>query len=114
MEDMKKTLEEVNSSLRILGKEYPEIMKAFGSFVGEVEKEGALSTKVKELISIALSVVKECKWCIAFHTKKALEVGASREEILEACFVAALMGGGPALMYTQLVMKAIEEYEESK
>ncbi len=112
MEDTNKVLGEVNSSLGILGKEYPNLMKAFGVFMGEVEKEGALSTKTKELISIALSVVKECKWCIAFHVRKALDASATKEEIMEACFVAALMGGGPALMYTQLVMKAIEDYKK--
>ena len=111
MEDMNLTLEEVYHSLRAFGKEYPEIIEAFGSFMGEVEKEGALSTKVKELISIALSIVTKCKWCIAFHVKNALDSGATREEILEACFVAALMGGGPALMYSQLVLKALDDYK---
>ena len=112
MEDMNENLREVKKSLAHLGKEYPDLMKAFSGFMGEVEKEGALSHKNKELICIALSVVKECKWCIAFHVKNALDAGATKEEIMEACFVAALMGGGPALMYTQLVVKAIGEYSK--
>ena len=109
---MKDVLAEVNDSLKVLGKQYPELMKAFGSFMGAVEKEGALPHKTKELISIALSVVKECKWCIAFHVKNALDAGATKEEIMESCFVAALMGGGPALMHIQLVVKAIEDYKK--
>jgi len=112
MEDMNETLKEVKKSLAHLGKDYPNLMKAFSGFMGEVEKEGALPTKTKELISVALSVVKECKWCIAFHVKDALDAGATKEEIMEACFVAALMGGGPALMYTQLAVKAIEDYRK--
>ena len=28
---------------------------------------------------------------------------------METCFVAAVMGGGPAMMYTQLAVKAIED-----
>jgi len=112
MEDMNETLREVKRSLAQMGKEYPELMKAFSGFMGEVEKEGALSTKTKELISVALSVVKECKWCIAFHVKNALNAGATKKEIMEACFVAALMGGGPALMYTQLAVKAVEDYKK--
>jgi AhpD family alkylhydroperoxidase len=109
MEDMKETLDEVKKSLGDLGKHYPDLMKAFSGFMGAVEKEGALSHKTKELISIALSVVCKCKWCIAFHVKNALDAGAKKEEIMETCFVAALMGGGPALMYTQLVVKALED-----
>ena len=112
MEDTNKNLREVKKSLTYLGKEYPDLMKAFSGFMGAVEKEGALSRKTKELISIALSVVKECKWCIAFHVKNALDAGATKEEIMESCFVAALMGGGPALMYTQLVVKALEDYSK--
>lgn len=112
MEDMNKSLEEVNQSLAELGKEYPDLMKTFSGFMGAVEKDGALSKKTKELISIAVSVACKCKWCIAFHVKNALNLGATKEEIMESCFVAALMGGGPALMYTQLVVKAIKDYSK--
>lgn len=112
MENMNELLGEVENSLDSLGKNYPDFMKAFGGFMGAVEKEGALSLKTKELISIALSVATHCKWCIAFHVKKALESGATREEIMETCFVATLMGGGPSLMYAQLVVKALKDYEE--
>jgi len=112
MEDMKSVLGEVQNSLQVMGKEYPGLMKAFSGFMGEVEKEGALTHKTKELISIALSIVARCKWCIAFHVKNALDTGATKEEIMETCFVAALMGGGPALMYTQLAVKALEDFSK--
>ncbi|MBD3387677.1 MAG: carboxymuconolactone decarboxylase family protein [Candidatus Altiarchaeales archaeon] len=107
---MEEVLGEVNNSLNQLGEEYPEQMKAFGSFMHTAEKEGALPHKTKELISIALSVATHCRWCIAYHVKKALESGATEEEIMETCFVAAFMGGGPSLMYTQLVVKAIDDF----
>ena len=110
MDDMKEVLNEVHTSLKTLGKHHPGFIKTFSGFLGEVEKEGALSTKIKELISVSLSVATRCKWCIAFHVKAALDAGATKEEIMESCFVAALMAGGPALMYTQLAVKAIEEY----
>ena len=112
MTDMKSTLEETNQAIAKLSEEYPDFMKAFGSFMGAAEKDGALPKKIKELISIALSVSSHCKWCIAFHVKKALDAGATKDEIMETCFVAALMGGGPSLMYAQLVAKAIDEYEK--
>jgi AhpD family alkylhydroperoxidase len=111
MENTKIILEEVNHSLENLSKDYPEFMGAFGGFMSVTEKEGALSHKVKELISVSLSVASHCSWCIAFHVKNALDVGATKEEIMEACFVSTLMGGGPSLMYTQLVVKALEDYK---
>ena len=111
MDNPNELLDEVNQSLAKLSKNYPGTMKAFSSFMGEVEKKGALDKKTKELIAIALSVACRCKWCIAFHVKNALNEGAAGQEIMEACFVAALMAGGPALMYTQLAVKAIEEFK---
>ena len=110
MESMKEAFGEVENSLDRLGKEYPAFMRAFSVFMGTVEKDGALDKKTKELISIALSVCAKCKWCIAFHVKNALDAGAKKEEIMESCFVATLMGGGPSLMYAQLVIKALEEF----
>ncbi len=110
MEDMKKLLDEVNESLDKLGKQEPEFMKGFMAFMEAAEKPNGLDKKQKELIAIALSVTAHCKWCIAFHVKNALDVGAKKEEIMDVCKIAALMGGGPALMYVQLVMKAIEDF----
>lgn len=112
MDDMNGVLEEVNNSLKVLGKECPKQMNAFGAFMHVAECDGSLEHKTKELISIALSVATHCRWCIAFHVKNALDAGATRQEIMEACFVAALMGGGPSLMYTQLVVKALEDFEK--
>ena len=109
MEDMNDLLVEMRANLKTLGKEYPDVLKSFSGFVSAVEREGALSVKTKELISVALSMVTHCKWCIAAHVKNALEAGASKDEIMEASFVAVLMGGGPALMYVQLVMDALDQ-----
>ena len=114
MESMNDIFEEVNDSLKNLSRSYPEQMRTYGSFMHSAEKEGVLSHKTKELISIALSVATHCKWCIAFHVKNALDAGATEDEIMETCFVAALMGGGPSLMYTQLVMKAIDDFKEGR
>jgi len=109
MENMNDLLVEMNTNLKKLGEGYPDTLKSFMSFVSAVEREGALSVKTKELISVALSMVTHCKWCIAAHVKNALEAGASKDEIMEASFVAVLMGGGPALMYVQLVMDALDQ-----
>ncbi|MBN2458224.1 carboxymuconolactone decarboxylase family protein [Candidatus Woesearchaeota archaeon] len=110
MGEMKDMLDEVNSSLAGLKRDAPEFIRAFHSFMEVSEKGGKLDNKTKELISVALSVATHCKWCIAFHVKNALVAGATKEELIEVCQVAALMGGGPSLMYSQLVFKAIEEF----
>ena len=93
-----------------LGKEYPEVARAFGQLFAATENAGALDHKSKELISLALAVAAPCDGCIAVHVSKSLEAGATKDEIMEAAFVAVLMGGGPAMVYAQLVSEALEEY----
>jgi AhpD family alkylhydroperoxidase len=51
-------------------------------------KPGALDFKTKELIAIGCSLIAKCDGCIQGHIKKALEVGATKEEISDAIGVA--------------------------
>ena len=111
MEDTKDLLKEVQEEIQTLSSDYPEQMKGFHNFLEAVKKDGALKRKDKELIAVSLSVASHCKWCIATHVKSALGSGASKEEIIEASWVATLMGGGPSLMYMNLVLKALKDYE---
>lgn len=107
---MKERLDEVQALVERMGKEYPQLAGPFMVFLRRVEEKGALDTKTKELISVALAVALHCEWCIAFHTKNALDAGATKDELVEACMVATLMAGGPAMMYSQRVLQAIEEF----
>ena len=108
--DMKQKLMQLNDTLQTVGKEYPEYIKAFMGLMGETEKEGALSVKNKELISLAIGVTERCTNCIAFHTKNAIDAGATKKEIFEAGLVAGLMGGGPAVTYLSYVIDACEQF----
>jgi len=85
-------------------------LNAVMNLIKEAEKPGALTTKEKELISIALGIAAHCAYCIALHVKNAIEAGATRQEILEASFVAGLMGGGPSIAYIRLVLDACEQF----
>ena len=68
--------------------------------------------KVKELIALGVIVNKQCESCIAFHMKKLVKLGATREEISEALGMAVYLGGGPALMYAAKAMQAYQEFTE--
>jgi len=113
MESYTDKLEEVKRLIARLQKESPAQTAAFNQFMMSVEKPGALDTKAKELINVALAISAQCEWCIALHVKGALTKGANREEILEAAMQAVLMHGGPALMYMIPVEKAIDEFTQS-
>lgn len=113
MTDMKKKLDEATGTAGRLGKEYPRLMGPFGVLKRHtVEDDGALTSKTKRLIALALAVGNGCEWCIALHVKGSMDAGASKDEIIEACFVSVLMAGGPAVFHMGLVMDAIEQYTE--
>jgi AhpD family alkylhydroperoxidase len=99
-----------NAFMGTLSREYPEIAQAFDGLFDAAECTGALDHKSKELISLALAVAAHCDSCIAIHVSRSLNAGASREEVMEAAFVAVLMGGGPAMVYTKLVYDALAEF----
>jgi len=95
--NMEHYYEQTIDLIETLEKSAPEYTKAFIEFVEQAEKAGALSAKVKQLISLALSITAYCLPCIACHVKGAIETGATRQEILEAGMVAGQMGGGPGI-----------------
>jgi len=107
---MKESVDSVMQMMGELSKHQPETLKHFKSFMGSVLREGVLDTKTKELIAIGTSITARCKYCIAIHVEKALNVGAAKEEIFESATVAILMGGGPAMTYVSEVKKALDEY----
>ncbi len=108
--DMTRIYEQFMDLMRIAGEAEPGYARAFMAFVQQGEKDGALSSKTKQLISIALSVTARCQYCIAFHTRSAIEAGATRQEILEAALVAGVMGGGPAVAHLRYVVDACEQF----
>jgi len=107
--DMKYCVAQVEDTMGQLGEKYPAFWEAYWGFSQEAKKEGVLSKKIKELICIAIGIAVHCTFCIAIHTKKAIDAGASREEIMETAFVAAAMGGGPSVAYLWYVIDALDQ-----
>jgi len=108
--NMKEDLRSAMGVMNYLGDKTPDQMAAFKELATVVDKVGVLSSKTKELIALALAIKSQCSYCIALHVKKSLDMGLSEEEMLEASWVAVLMGGGPSLMYMSQVKEAIEKF----
>ena len=112
MGEIEHWLSEVSTNYEKISRLSPNQMEAWNSFISLAEREGAISPRRKELITVALSVYAKCDMSIARHVKKALRLGARRDEIIEAAWIAVLMGGDPVLMHVQRVLKALEEFSE--
>lgn len=87
----------------------PEIMEAWNNFSKTVFKEGALPVKTKQLIAVAVAHVTQCPYCIRSHTKQALRSGASKQEIMEAIWVASEMRAGAAYAHAGIAVDEMTE-----
>jgi len=108
--DAAKLAKELAETAEELGKISPKVGGQFNVFIRHAFEEGALSSKEKRLIALAAGIVRGCDWCIATHVKKAMEAGATKDEIVETCFVAMVMGGGPAMAYVKIAMDSMKEF----
>ena len=92
----------------------PETEAAFDAFSQRVFADGALPAKTKQLIAVAVAHVTQCPYCIKGHTKAALRHGATKQEIMEAIWVAAEMRAGGAYAHAALAIETMEESERPK
>lgn len=86
----------------------PENIDAWRNFSKTVYKEGKLSEQTKQLIAIAVAHVTQCPYCIRSHTRHALRKGVTKEEIMEAIWIAAEMRAGAAVAHSAI---AIDEMQ---
>ena len=107
--DPKNTLDEFDNLMRDIAKTIPEQYKAFIGEKQAVIKSGKVDEKTKWLLLLISSVTQKCPVCIPRAVKYCLESGWTKEEMLEACMVAVLVGGSSVMTYVTLVDKAIED-----
>jgi 4-carboxymuconolactone decarboxylase len=88
-----------NSAYDIIAKLDPEYFeKLKGIYVdGTFGREGALPRKTKELIMVGITCALNRPRGVRLHSERALTLGASPREVLEAIEVAAIPGGMPGL-----------------
>jgi len=105
-----KRLRNVKRNSNTLASAKPNVMGTFDGFHKAAVATGALDTKTKELMALAISIVKGCDDCIAHHVHDAIEAGATREEFADALGVAVLMGGGPGMIYASHAIDAVDQF----
>jgi AhpD family alkylhydroperoxidase len=68
-------------------------------------KNGAIPSKYRELMAIAIAATTQCPYCMEVHTAQAKRAGATREEVAEAVFVAAALRASAAATHGTLALK---------
>ncbi|MEW5826206.1 MAG: carboxymuconolactone decarboxylase family protein [Candidatus Bipolaricaulota bacterium] len=74
-----------------------------------IMSDAALLRKHKELIAVGISVVIDCESCMQWHIEKAVEHGATFEEVLEAIDVAIMMGNGATTVRARFAMEVMKD-----
>ena len=74
-----------------------------------VGEEGTLSVKVKEFVVMGVLASRGLQYGVAAHMRRALEYGATREELFEAIKAAAVPGGGVAY---SVGVRALQELDQ--
>jgi AhpD family alkylhydroperoxidase len=103
-------IDELRSPTRELRRAAPEAWSGFAQLHDAALRDGALSSRTKELMALVAAVVKHCDGCIAYHAKAAARRGATPAEVAEALGVALLMDGGTATVYGPRAWEAYGEF----
>ena len=74
--------------------------------------EGALTSKVKEMLGLVSSMVLRCDDCVKYHLGKCHELGVTTDEVFEIFSVANLVGGTIVIPHTRRAVEYWEELQE--
>ncbi len=89
----------------------PDVYAGYAGLSSAAMSEGGeLPIKIKELISLAIAVTRECDGCIAAHARGAARQGVTSQEVAEAMGVAILMNGGPGTVWAPRAYAAFQEF----
>jgi len=108
LEEFKKYREKMNR--KILASGNLQIQRFFNLDTRAYE-EGALSSKVKELLGLVASLVLRCDDCITYHVICCVEEAVSDAEFFEAFNVSLVVGGSITIPH---VRRAVERLEECR
>ncbi|MBK8550830.1 MAG: carboxymuconolactone decarboxylase family protein [Ignavibacteria bacterium] len=86
-----------------------DLAKKFFDYYGAVFAEGALTSREKSLIALAVSHTVQCPYCIDAYSHDALEKGCSEEQMMEAVHVATAIRGGASLVHGVQMMNHVKK-----
>lgn len=77
---------------------YPEISKEFNQLGKRCRESGPLDPKVQNLVNLGIAIGASSRGGVMSQARKAIETGASREEIMHALLLALTTIGFPNMI----------------
>jgi len=90
----------------------PDLANLLGSQVNEAYKDGAINSKTKRLMAMAVALGAGCRNCVLGQAEAALDLGATREEFLEAIKVVVSMRGTTGVAESLRVVQFLDELKK--
>ena len=87
----------------------PELASAVDQAWSATYADGALSTKTKRLMAMAIALGAGCRNCVLAQTELALAEGATKREFLEALAVVVSMRGTTGIAESLRVVQYLSE-----
>ena len=89
-------------------------LKRFFALDNAVYIDGALPSKVKEMLGLVASAVLRCDDCISYHLDRCFAEGVSRAELDEVMSIALVVGGSIAIPHVRRAYELWDEMEKDK
>lgn len=83
--------------MNIMGEMNPTLFEHYKKCDDGIQEDGALSAKVKVLMSLAVMASQRCEPCCESQMRSALNHGATKEEIMETMNVVFITSGAPGV-----------------
>jgi AhpD family alkylhydroperoxidase len=83
--------------LKLIYESHPKMFDVIYSMDKALLSDGAISAKTKRLIALAVVSAQGCEACATAQMRAAMNMGASREEVLDTLGVLAVTAGIPAV-----------------
>ena len=109
MESQLQIKKETMGYVNELREEFSEVLDLHDAFKQEVYADGTISSKLKHLMAMAVALARGSMHCTISHTILAVDLGATKDEVLEAFGVGLAMGGPPAMSLGTKVMGVLKE-----
>lgn len=110
---MKKTPDEFNAYRDRMNQKILEadnkVIKRLYSADTLTYQDGALSSKTKEMMGLAVSMALRCDDCIKHHILKCHEQGVTKDEFFEIFSLALTIGGSIVIPHLRRAVEFLEE-----
>jgi AhpD family alkylhydroperoxidase len=71
-------------------------------------EDGAIPTKWREVLAVAVALTTQCVYCLETHTAKAKKLGVTEAELAETVYITAALRAGGGAAHGMMAMKLYE------